>query len=214
MEDPSMVEGQRLRAEYTTQSQAVRGDFYITDLAKAQQLTDLWESTNQRLAALYIDMQARRQARIDELEKIVPLGPGIAEGTSPADATVLHQAFRAALDEATDASPDERRTMMQDAERFNDDTLRRAVLTAASDVSDVKLIKHWVSLHGNAAQYDELFELRNVIAGNSIWNLKIVQTLGAIPKPQEAWNLQGLEAARELSTREASRRSTSTYYPS
>jgi hypothetical protein len=211
-EDPSFIEGQRLQAEYTAQSQAIRGDFGITDVAKAQQIVALWEATNARLSALYVDLQNRRQARIDVLEKIVPLGPGIAAGTSPADAAVLHQAFRSALAEASASDFAGRRTMLADAERFDDDCLRRATLTAAVDVSDVNLIKSWVQMRGDGALLDELVQLREAIAGRSLWNFKLAQTLGALAKPQEAFALAGLVAARDVAIREANR--TRNYYPS
>ena len=71
-EDPAFLEGQQVKATFAEQSQQIREDFGITDVAKAEQITAAWEAANATLAGLWRDLQARREARIDELETLIP----------------------------------------------------------------------------------------------------------------------------------------------
>lgn len=93
-EDPSIVKGQQVRAGYNAGLQAIRENRSLNELQVAEQVVAARENTNSQLSTLFVDLQKRRQARLDVLETLVPLGPAIPAGASAADTAVLHQAFR------------------------------------------------------------------------------------------------------------------------
>jgi len=194
-DDPSILGGRTVHQDYTSQAQKIRADVRATKLAQAEQIAALWEASTARLTELWTDLQARRRQRIEELEQLVPMGPGIPEGTNPADAQVLHQAFRASLTMARNAGRPERQTMLADADKYGDDLLRRAVLSAALDDGDQETIGTWAARNGHAADIEELTYLRAVISGQHFDHRWAVQAFRAIEKPREAWNLPHLQAA-------------------
>lgn len=229
VDDPAVVAGFETKSKFTADSQQVRGDFTIVDLVKAQRIDAIWEAANKRLTDLYADLQSRRQARIDQLETIVPVGPNIPANASSADTALLQQVFRTALAQARDALPAEisgggnitpintsKTTldgMLADAEKFDDDTLRRAVLTAAFENGHLGLIKSWTDMNGLTEQLDELRDLLNAIAGHGSDNLWVVQALGLIAKPSEVFNIPNLIAAQEAAVQASYRPGGVNYQP-
>lgn len=218
-EDPSVTAGQQVRADFTDQAQKLRQDQRLTDLQAAEQITQLWSSSNASLAKLYEDLQSRRRARLAALDSIVPLGPNVPAGASPADAAVLQQAFRSALAQARAAMPasstsgggnlsrlgpvdtDTLDGMLADAERFDDDNLRRAVLTAAYEGGYMGIVRRWSDLMGVTAQLDEYTELQDALAGQGIWGQWNYTTFAPLPAPDEVANLPRLQAAQEVTAR-------------
>jgi hypothetical protein len=210
-EDPSVVEGQQVRNDFTSQAQSIRSNRSLTDLQVAEQVVGLWTRTNDKLAELYQDLQARRQARLDSLESLVPLGPAVPADASPADAAVLHQAFRAALAEAREVMPASAESgvqrltspagtldsMLADAEKFDDDNLRRAVLTAAFEAGHMQIVRRWTDLAGVTDKLDEFHDLQLAVAGRGIagsWNYTV---FSPVPAPAEISELPRLQAAQQ-----------------
>jgi hypothetical protein len=206
-EDPAFLEGQQVKATFAEQSQQIREDFGITDVAKAEQITAAWEAANATLAGLWRDLQARREARIDTLEALIPVGPGIPEGSSPADTSVLMAAWRGALARAQEAEPAALNKMFDEAQRFDDDVVLRAVLTVSRDDFGGGIVRKWAALNGVTDIFEELSELYDAVNGPSIWRLPLHLALGPIEKPQEAWDLPSLTAARDASLVAAGRQS-------
>jgi len=204
-EDPAYLEGQQVKAAYAQQSQHTREDFGITDVAKAEQITAAWEAANVTLAGLWRDLQARREARIDELEALIPVGPGVPPNTSPADTAVLMQAWRGALARAQEAEPKALEKMFNEAQRFDDDVVLRAVLTVSRDDFGGAIVRKWAALNGVTVAFEELSGLYDEMNGLDIWCAKLVVVLGPIEKPREAWDLPVLTAARDASLLAAGR---------
>lgn len=217
-QDPSVLAGQQVRADFTTNGQAIRQNVSLNDLQVAEQIVALWESSNTKLASQYEDLQSRRRARLAALDTVVPLGPAIPANASPADAAVLQQAFRAALAQARGALPasaspaagtvsrigldtDSLDGMLADAERFDDDNLRRAVLTAAHEAGFMGIVRRWTDLMGVTDQLEEFVELQQAIAGGGIYGSWNYTTFAPIPAPDEVANLPRLQAAQEAATR-------------
>lgn len=211
-QDPSYLEGQHVKAVFAAQSQAIREDYGLTDVAKAEQITAIWSAANVTLAGLWRDLQPRRDARIDELETLIPMGPGIPPNTSPADTAVLMQAWRGALARAQEADKAALRQMFDEAQRFDDDIVTRAVLTVSRDDFGGGILSRWAALNGAADTVAELSGLYDQINGPDIWMLPLALALGPIEKPQEAWNLPALAAARDASLVAAGRRSPGNAY--
>jgi hypothetical protein len=210
-QDPSILKGQQIRNEFAPHAQSIRANRSLTDLQVAEQVVDLWTRTNETLSELYQDLQRRRQARLDALENLVPLGPAIPADASAADRAVLHQSFRAALAEARGLMPQTPTignvsgissgstldAMLADAEKFNDDNLRRAVLTAAFEGGHMQVVHQWTDLMGVTKQLDEFYELQHAVAGRGIagsWNYTVFSPVRA---PAEVAELPRLQAAQE-----------------
>jgi hypothetical protein len=198
-EDPSYVKGEQVQASFVKQAQAIRSDPGLSDLAKAQQVIALWESSNAALAAAWQDLQTRRQTRLEELQSVVPVGPEpIPAGTTPADSAILMQSWRSLLAQAQAATPAELGKLFGESQRFGDTALERAVLTVAaagSQPGDLDLVKQWASLHGHTDELAELFGLYRDVNGTGLWSAKLGYVLGQIKKPAEVSALPSLTAA-------------------
>lgn len=83
-----------------------------------------------------------------ELEAHVPIGPGVTVETSPADRAVLTTSFRHAYASAKQAGPEMRRQLLREAERFDDDAMRRAVLTVCMDEGLFDICREWLETYG------------------------------------------------------------------
>lgn len=223
-QDPSIVRGQEVRAEFVAAAQSTRQDRRLTNRQVAEQIVAAWESANSTLANLYEDLQNRRNARLEDLESVVPIGPAIPAGASPADVVVIQQAFRTALAQARQAMPsiadpslaggnitpittptDTLDAMLADAEKFGDDTLRRAVLTAALETGNTRLVRSWTDLAGVTDLLDELADLISAVAGQGqagSWNFTVFRPL---PAPPEVAALQQLKASDARAAEERAR---------
>lgn len=211
-DDPAFIRGQLIKATFAVQSQNIREDLGLTDVAKAEQVTAAWEVANTELASLWSDLQARRSARIDSLEAQIPFGPGIPPNTSAADTAVLMQAWRGALAQAQAAEPADLKKMFAEASRFDDDVVLRAVMTVSRDDFGGGIVSQWAAMNGATETLAELMGLYDEIAGPSIWRLPLLLALGQIEKPQEAWDLPTLTAARQASLVTARRASPGNVY--
>jgi hypothetical protein len=213
-EDPAFIKGDQIHATFTQQAQAIRADFGITDVIKAEKITALWESANTTLSGLWQDLQARRQARVKELQATIPIGPDIPPNTTPADEAVLRQSWRAVLAQAQGADPAALQRMYAEAQRFGDDAMMRAVLTVATDGArpdHFDIVRSWAETNGATAALEELASLINEMNGSTKWSLRLFYALGQIDKPQEAWNLPTLTAARDAAIKAGTVQSRQRY---
>jgi hypothetical protein len=215
-EDPSYVKGEQVQATFIKQVQAIRADPGLSDLGKAEKITALWETSNATLTGLWQDLQARREARVKELQATVPIGPDIPAGTTPADEAVLMQSWRSVLAQAQGADSTALQKMFAESQRFSDDVLMRAVLTVAADGShpdDFDIVRRWAEMNGATAGLEELTRIYKEMNGTALWSVKLGLSLGQIKKPQEAWNLPTLTAAaaRAASLAQSQRSGRDTY---
>lgn len=195
--DPAFLKAQQVQRDFATQSQAIRQDVQLSDLAIAEKIATLWEQSNAAIAAANEDLGKRRTARLQTLQAAVPIGPNIPADASPADRAVLMQAFRATLAEARDADIDPLKQMWQDSQKFDDELAERAVLTALAERGRIDLVRAWwADRNGVSDQLDELMELQS--GGYGVWALKVVQALTQIPTPSEVWDLPALQQSARV----------------
>ncbi|WP_405017385.1 hypothetical protein OHV05_10125 [Kitasatospora sp. NBC_00070] len=206
-DDPAFAKARQSVQAYTAAAASIRGDFNITDVAKAEGITTIHGEHVKQVQAAFDDLTRRRRTRLEYLETLVPVGPGIPEGTSPADKAVLMTAFRNAYAAAQDArTPADRQTLLAQAERFDDDAMRRAVLTVVIENSETDTLRTWTDQHLTTGGYlAEVIELREALAGRGQIHLWNAQTFRPAPRPQEAAELPGLIAARAAAQRAAIR---------
>lgn len=208
-EDPAYARAQQAAGDYTAAASKVRGNQRITDLAKAEQIVSLWENANAAISAAWNDLTDRRRARLTELESLVPVGPGVPADATPADAIVYRQAFKHDLARARELGGDTAslQAMLNDAERFDDDTARRAVLTAAIDSGQVRLVRDWCARAGLGSQLAELIAVRSDLAGHGDMadHLFEQQAFQPIRQPDEATALPGLQRTAEQSKLDTAR---------
>lgn len=116
---------------------------------------------------------------------------------------MLDASFRTALERARAAdSPQARRALLTDAQRYDDDMLRRGALTAMFELGEIDAVGDWVREHTTFRDRDGLVEemrqLRGQLAGtmptDRLWES---QALGAPQRPQEMANLATLRAQRD-----------------
>lgn len=205
-DDPALQAGYAAQSAYVEQLQEIRFDHTRTDLDKAEAVMAAYEALQAELQRLGQDLSARRAARHEELIKPFPFGPGIAEGTSPADRAVLAASFRAELDKARNAKLDERRAMLADALRFDDDTVIRAVFTVANENGEMRLMDMWAAHTGNTAVVEEARHLNQMLQGFSradrAWEL---QAFTMPHRPEESYALPGLRQAAERAEQDMNR---------
>lgn len=198
-EDPDRLAARAAKQTFTDTAQAIRQNFDLSDVAKARQITAAYDTYITANAAAYERLTGRRRARLDYLERLVPYGPGIPDGTNPADKAVLMTAFRTALATVKDAGGRRQRAqLLAEAEVYDDDAMRRAVLTYALDNGEVDTIRQWSEAHLDAAgNFNEVADLRAALAGNSHgWDFVDFKPLS---KPREAIDLPQLERAAAAS---------------
>lgn len=187
-EDVSFLEAREALHQFTTASDVARNDVRLTDIAKGEQIKAAYDKYTATVSDAYKGLMQRRQDRLTHLEGMFPVGPGVPAGTSPADSAVLMTAFRTAYAEAQNA-PDAaaRAKLLAQAERFGDDTLRRAVFTALIDNNEHNAANDWAAKHIDQPGYlSEVAELRDAVAGRGMPHLWDVQTFGAVPEPKES----------------------------
>jgi hypothetical protein len=203
-EDPSLVAAAKVTTEATAKIASIRANRDLSDLAKARQIDAAYTAVMTERARLWDDLQGRRLARLQDLQSLLPFGPGITENTSAADQAVLQAAFRANVEKAREASADGLREMLADAVRFGDELMRRAVYTVATDQGRVGVV--WRDMQAAdpemAKVAQEIGEISAYLEGRDFtsraWER---QAFAPIPKPQEVFDLSVLlqaGAARPL----------------
>jgi hypothetical protein len=210
-DDPSIVRGQVVQAEYLDQLKALRSNHAITDLDRARGIDAAWRTACTELAGLYEDLRSRRQVRLADLEQMVPVGPSIPADASAADRAVLQAAWKAALAEARAASGDQLSVMLADAVRFGDELAIRAVTTVVIEEGRGfgTLREQVLALDPGAREaLDEIGQLRGALAGET-YDGWVNRALSQPRRPEESTRLNDLEAmhkAREAALQAQRRR--------
>lgn len=204
-EDPAYLRAEQVKQQYVAAVAAANANPALTDIYRAAAISKAWATCAEQLASLRQDLDARRQARMDWIGRTMPLGPGIPADTSPADAAVLRAAFTTAYERARNSTEAERNRQLADAERFDDDAVRRAVLTACLDDSQWKTVDRWAEQHNPAAaaligEFKGLGELVTGYTGNSDTRFEQMQ-FGPPPRPRELAQLPQLVEAHNGNAR-------------
>jgi hypothetical protein len=196
-DDPDHIAARASQQTFTEAAKKAR-ETNGSDLFVAEKVAALYETHKKEVRGAWESICQRRRDRLEYLETLVPVGPGIPAGTSAADKAVLMQAFRTALEKAREGTAAKRAELLNEAERFDDDAMRRAVLTTALDNSELKLIGQWTAINTDQADYlDEVRDLREIIAGWGHRHLWDSQDFHPLPIPQEVTELPRLQAAAE-----------------
>jgi hypothetical protein len=196
-EDQDHLTARAARDWYKGRLAEIRQDPMLSDLAKRKAIAEAHRQHVQDMTEAHGRLTARRQARLDYLNGLVPSGPDIPEGTSPADRAVLLTAWRAANDAVRNApSRQARAALLADAQRYGDDIMQRAVLTHAQETGDLGAVDRWVQdTHGVKGWQAETGQLRGALAGqreHAPWDYLDFHTE---QPPKEVSQLQVLEAA-------------------
>lgn len=197
--DPVLDAAHEATASYQRELESIRADTSLSPLGRSERIDALWASWQARIEQLRDQFYEPRRERALELEKIVPIGPGIPEDASPADSAVLHQAFNAAYARAQGAGLEELGDMYAQASRFGDETTLRAVLTVASDKGLNRIIDAWAA--GDPARQSglrELGKIRDLFSGSGTdagFARLAFNGMGIIRQPQESLDL-GLHRER------------------
>ncbi|MBF8187306.1 hypothetical protein ITP53_16515 [Nonomuraea sp. K274] len=197
-QDPAIAAALAVLDILPKQLDHIRDDETIkTDLERVEKLNATYEEQAKLLQALHENLYARRQARLDHVEQQFPTGPGIDAGSSPADAAVMQTAFRAALKDARTATFDQRQAMLADALKFGDQTTVRALLTAARENQDERLVDAWAMATRNQELVSEFRSLHAQMNGGHEglgWELKARNMPRRPPEVVELHDLREQEA--------------------
>lgn len=165
-EDPDHLAARASKREFTDRAQNIRQDPRASDLAKAEDIAAAYEQHVTETAAAYQRITDRRRERLAYLESLVPVGPGIPNDASPADKAVLMTAWRSNLTAARDTDRAGRVALLADAEKYDDDLMRRAVLTTVLEIGEMDTLHTWSQVHVDVADYlKEVAALRGALAG-------------------------------------------------
>lgn len=200
-EDPKLLAAQQVRAEYTAMLSEIYNDLRLSDLARAEKVDAAWRSVSEMLPQLANELLAKYKATLDQLAQIIPIGPNVPEGSSPADTSALHAAFRVSLTQARDAERSDLDALYTDAIRFGDDTLLRAVLTAASEAGYGEIMQRWVNTQPPSvgAQFNDLVRIRDFLGGSTTDNLIFIQAFKTPEQPAESLQLPTIQMLTEQS---------------
>jgi hypothetical protein len=132
-DDPAIAAGLAAKRAFEAKAAEVRANWEGSDALIAQRVSTLWRETTAELKRLADDFNARRQARWDALQALIPTGPHIADDASEVDKAALHAAFRAAVTAAREADAAGRQRMYTDARRFGDELTQRAVFIVGQE---------------------------------------------------------------------------------
>lgn len=189
-EDPAVLAGWKITQSFPQRCGAILSDQMLSELARAEKLDALWRSDNDELARLFRDLQARRRARLEDLEASVPVGPGIDPSTSPADKAVLMSSWRTSLDRARDSEGDGLVRLTRDALKFGDDIAARACLTVAVERGDPTVLGMFKDTDSDLVdQLREINDLRLALAGQGFDNQWLVLSLRQLKQPDLASQL-------------------------
>ncbi|MFE2020139.1 hypothetical protein ACFW9O_19100 [Streptomyces sp. NPDC059499] len=212
-QDPDISAALDAQAAYLNALQAARSEYRLSDLAKAEVIDAAYTTYLTALQTSWDSLTVRRRARLEHLETLVPIGPGIPADATPADRAVLMAAFRAAHDKAEAADRKGRVKLLQEAERWDDDAARRGALTSIVDSSDWHTIKAWADQNLTTAGYvDEVVGLRNMLGGvsNDVNDRFARQACTPVAAPEEARALPRLLRLKDAAETEGMRTSATS----
>ncbi|MGW3352573.1 hypothetical protein ACWDA3_55570 [Nonomuraea rubra] len=200
-DDPAVQAAIATQAPYVAKIDAIRSDPHLSELAKAEQLSEAYEQQMTVLNQHAQDLYGRRTARRDHLAAQLPIGPGVTPDMSAADKAVLQAAFRARLEEVGQAKLEQRHAMLGEAIRYGDDTTIRAVLTYADNHNEGQTLDVWAQQTGNEALLAEIRNLNQQLGGihdGSGWERQAFRTP---QRPFEAANVSALRRRAEEQAR-------------
>ncbi|MGZ3141898.1 hypothetical protein ACVDFE_07845 [Lentzea chajnantorensis] len=158
--DADFASAAQAQETYKAAVVATRADPRLTELTRAEAISAAYATYSSDLEAAGERLQSRRQARYNWLAAQLPTGPGVPEGTTPADGTVLVAAFRNHYERAKAMTQAERAQMLDEADRFGDEPARRAALTAILENGETNTLAARPDRHGLlAARVAEMTEL-------------------------------------------------------
>lgn len=203
-DDPNVQKALQATAAFTTEAQAARANARLTQLARTEAINTAWTAANEKIAAAFNAWRTAASDRLAVLEQVVPFGPGIPEGTSPADREVLQSSFSAKLDKARNAGgAGDRQALLTDALKYGDDMAVRAVMSACTEAGEGQVLLAWADRTGHADEVAEAFYLQGLLSGSAdgfitTRALRLRQVFAPIPTPAEVNDLPALRRVAEL----------------
>lgn len=192
-QDPAFIAAMDLQDAYPRVLASIRDDTSTSLLQKAEKVSTAYHAQSAEIARLATDLYDRRVARLTYLQQQIPLGPGIPDDASPADRAVLTTAFRCALDKARDSKLlTDRKQLLAEALKFNDDAGIRGVLTAAEEDSQTELFDQWGSVADMVEVVAEARVLALDISGMGPSRPWMVKAFAQPARPIEEGNLGAL----------------------
>lgn len=167
-EEPAYVAALAAKAAFAQGADQLRADQRVAPVVKSEKIVTAYGALQTTMQQGYDDLQTARRARLDHVLGKVPTGPGVPADATPADATVMNAAFRAALGQVREADPQGRRAMLADALRYGDDTMRRAVLTHAVEANDWPVVSDWADQAALPTLVPEVMQLRDDLQGHGV----------------------------------------------
>ncbi|MFI6788615.1 hypothetical protein ACIBG4_14925 [Nonomuraea sp. NPDC050383] len=191
-EDSAIQAGFAAQETYAHTLEDIRLNQHTSPLAKAEAINNAYEAHVAELDRLFTDLRSRRVARLEYLQSQIPVGAGVDNTTSPADAAVLNAAFRAALDQVRAANRGQRIDMMKQGLAYNDQTLVRAAVTYAHETSDQDLMDTWAEHTGTGDLVAEMRNMVDLVVGHAFERLWETQAFRHPEKPREVGDLARL----------------------
>jgi hypothetical protein len=130
-EDPAWLAAKQVHADYADQVATINADQRLSDVGRAERVAKARGDANALIQRHADDLNARRAARIADLQSRLPVGPEIPDDASPADQTVMHAGFRQTLGDARDTAPEHLPAKLAEAEKYGDTTAIRGIMTNA-----------------------------------------------------------------------------------
>jgi hypothetical protein len=205
-QDPLILQGRQAQLDFDRKVNEIRKDPMLSEVAKAEQIDAAWTDYRTTIETAQTKFYAQRQARLEQLEALVPIGPNIPADASRADAAVLHQAFSVAYTAAIEAPTEELGPRYAQAVRFGDDLTARAILTASADRGTDRgtraVLDQWAAedpTRGPALQ--ETLRLRELMAGRGTDSRFAAQAFGRLlvrSQPPESANLANIRSRAGL----------------
>ena len=201
-DDPDFLRGFALQDAYIAEIQRIRSDVTLSDLGMGEQIDAVWRRACSQIAEAGRSLRERQIARLESLASLIPIGPNIPVDASEADSTVMFSAWRATLAQAQQLAHDRTALMSayNDAQRFGDDTMMRAVLTVAQDNGITEVVNRWAALNPDLApNIAELDLLQDVLRGMSTDSLRIRQAFRLPEQPTESSQLPTTRQMAQMS---------------
>ncbi|MEH3033638.1 MAG: hypothetical protein PGN07_06285 [Aeromicrobium erythreum] len=208
-ENPLITTAHQIRQQYTDEIAVARARTDLADLQKAEAIIDFWRRCRDALRKAEAELRQEYRDQHDAINELFPFGPDNS-ASNPADRTVMQEAFHRQLDVAREAQtlaandPSRRQSLLNDAVAFDDDTLLRAILTAASQARDDKFLRGWASGRPEfEGLLPELLRVREFLIGLSAEALIAHQVFAPLEEPtREVEDLPRLERARDAAEAE------------
>lgn len=196
-QDRAVLAGQEIQQRYLTEATAIRGEYGITELERAERLNDLWTRLEAELTSKRQAFDARYRGRFDELWAMVPSGPEAPAGASPADRAVLTTAYRTARDTAREQSHEQRLQALEEADRFGDEAARRAILDVLREDNKPDAVHAWAAKNIDPDWVPQIVYLVGLLFGATMDGMVAQRALKPLVRPTEVTSLPSLRQRDE-----------------